>query len=265
MAPSSYEASRPQGRRRGRLTMRNKITRLQWLIQRLAELDDDLSRPWQDYPCLEWPFYRLKSGYGKAGGSEISFLYAHRESFKTAKGTIPDGSHVCHHCDNPPCFRPIHLFADTQDGNIQDAVAKGRMKHGSNHYKAKFSDSEVLEMRAIQAEGWTFARIAERFNTDISTVSDIVHGKNWKHLPFASEIRTNRKILSRQAVDSIVALGASDLCHREIAMQFGVTRSAISTLLRRHAIDVLPAASANTADCNVAQDVISTLNLLDAT
>jgi hypothetical protein len=34
--------------------------------------------------------------------------------------------YVLHHCDNPPCCNPLHLYAGTQRQNIHDAIARGR-------------------------------------------------------------------------------------------------------------------------------------------
>ena len=51
---------------------------------------------------------------------------AHRVAFELANGPIPDGVMVCHHCDNPPCVRPDHLFLGTNSENQRDSVQKGR-------------------------------------------------------------------------------------------------------------------------------------------
>jgi hypothetical protein len=102
--------------------------------------------------CWVWTASCLPSGYGQFSISRNRARVAHRVSWEMHFGPIPDGLLVCHHCDNPPCVRPDHLFLGTDSTNAWDKVAKGRaprgdahpnrlhpehMAHGDNHYSRR--------------------------------------------------------------------------------------------------------------------------------
>jgi len=71
--------------------------------------------------CWVWGRTCWVKGYGRVGD-----LRAHRVMWAIVNGPIPDGLQVLHHCDNPPCVRPDHLFLGTQLDNMRDMIAKGR-------------------------------------------------------------------------------------------------------------------------------------------
>jgi hypothetical protein len=79
--------------------------------------------------CWEWIGSRDKDGYGRIRGSSHGKVWvkrAHRCSYEEHVGPIPEGLDVCHHCDNPPCINPDHLYAGTKSENMQDMVQRGR-------------------------------------------------------------------------------------------------------------------------------------------
>jgi hypothetical protein len=131
--------------------------------------------------CWEWSGLIGTNGYGKARykGRNIS---PHRFSYESFVGTIPNGMHVCHQCDNRPCFNPEHLFLGTAKDNAQDMVRKGRSLTGSRHSMHKLTDCDVRTVLDLLACGWPKARIASLFGVSSYTIYSISTGKTWKHI-----------------------------------------------------------------------------------
>src|SRR6266850_5551698 len=79
--------------------------------------------------CWVWTGGKFRCGYGvvKRDGK---LLKAHRLAWQMHFGRIPDGAFIMHHCDNPPCVRPQHLFPGTNADNVADKIAKGRQAYG---------------------------------------------------------------------------------------------------------------------------------------
>src|SRR6476660_6501286 len=88
-----------------------------------------------DTGCWNWAKSKTKAGYGTLRSYDNVLLYAHRFSWELHHGPIPPKLYVCHHCDNPGCVRPDHLFVGTHNDNMQDMLKKGR--GSANRNKAK--------------------------------------------------------------------------------------------------------------------------------
>ncbi len=137
--------------------------------------------------CLEWTGNRTGQGYGRVTYRKEPW-YTHRLAYELAHGPIPDGLYVCHHCDNPPCGEPSHLFLGDNQDNLDDMRSKGRgyvpdPKRGSEHPRTRLTDDVVLAIRAAHAGGESQAGIARRLMIERTAVNNICNRKTWKHLP----------------------------------------------------------------------------------
>jgi len=137
--------------------------------------------------CSEWQHSKNGSGYGQCNRFGSGSGLAHREMWILEKGPIPDGLLVLHHCDNPPCAAMDHLWLGTQQDNVDDMIAKGRMRTvatlGEAQWNAKLTADEVREILARINVGETQTSIADIYGVSVSTINLIARGKRWKSVP----------------------------------------------------------------------------------
>jgi hypothetical protein len=75
--------------------------------------------------CWLWTGYKHVARPGEYG--QFEGQRAHRFSLEKNLGRKLVGKEMSlHHCDNPPCVRPDHLYAGTAKNNYNDMVARGR-------------------------------------------------------------------------------------------------------------------------------------------
>lgn len=128
--------------------------------------------------CWEWSKGRVEKGYGRLSLGEGE-VRAHRYAYETAFGPVPDGQMVCHHCDNPPCCNPAHLFAGTHEDNMADMATKGRSLQGARHHKAKLTGEDVI---AIRSDARMQIEIAESYGVTQGLIGMIKRREIWTHL-----------------------------------------------------------------------------------
>lgn len=90
---------------------------------------------------------------------------------------------MLHHCDNPRCVRPEHLFLGTPADNMRDKVAKGRQTKGTAVNTAKMNAPLIAQLRESRLTGRTYKELAQQFGLSIAQVWKIVTRKDWKHVP----------------------------------------------------------------------------------
>lgn len=134
--------------------------------------------------CWNWrgPFFAGR-GYGQFK-HRGSIVRAHRFSYELANGPLGEGLHVCHHCDNPKCVNPAHLFAGTAKENVADRVAKNRSadQSGEKNNHARLAANDVREIRRLTGMGRTYKEVATAFGVARTTVSLIASRKTWAHV-----------------------------------------------------------------------------------
>ena len=130
--------------------------------------------------CWEWTAYRNRDGYGQFK-MDNRMKKSHRVAWELVNGPIPDGICVLHHCDNPGCVNPSHLFLGTHADNAQDRNSKGRQAShkGEKNGRSKLEEMDVLFIRYWLKEGYTYSDIATVYGVHNDTIRDIKTGKNW--------------------------------------------------------------------------------------
>jgi hypothetical protein len=132
-----------------------------------------------------WPFKGaiVRGGYGCLSFQRTRIM-AHRLAWTLTHGPIPSGMVICHHCDNPPCCNPGHLFIGTIKDNNVDMGLKRRNAPGGIP-PPKLSWEQVNAIRAIYENGkrpQTFRQTAKQFGVTPPAISQIVNGRIRKPL-----------------------------------------------------------------------------------
>lgn len=161
-------------------------------------------------PCWLWTGGKVYE-YGATSYQGRS-IRAHRLAFRLATKTDPGDKCVLHHCDNPPCVRPDHLWIGTQADNHNDMKAKGRNRRGNEHWtrinpekirrgdksyqrqhpewlargerhgNSVLTEAVVQEMRHLRRNGTSYGRIARQFKVSKSATVAAIKYLTWKHV-----------------------------------------------------------------------------------
>ena len=111
-------------------------------------------------------------------------IKVHRAAFAAFVRPLVAGELVCHHCDNPACFEPSHLFAGDHADNNRDMHEKGRFARtpGEAHSRVKLTEQDVHEIRERRARGDSGHDLARAFNVHPNTIYAACTRASWKHL-----------------------------------------------------------------------------------
>lgn len=128
--------------------------------------------------CWLWLGCKIKSGYGQSVWNG-KVQNAHRVAYQLARGEIPAGMFVCHHCDVKVCVNPDHLFLGTPKQNSEDACKKGLHRKGSSHGASKLKETDVKEILTSTESSRV---LGKRFGVDHMVILRIKRRVAWRHV-----------------------------------------------------------------------------------
>lgn len=157
--------------------------------------------------CWEWRARTVAGGYGTIQRHNER-EYAHRLAYKFHYGESPDPQ-INHHCDNPICVNPDHLYRGTHEDNMRDAWNRdghdnmreglkvgwenasenmkqawedGKMIDSEDSSFAKLSKEEAKEIKYEADRSRTQTSVADEYSVSREAVRRIWDGETWKEI-----------------------------------------------------------------------------------
>lgn len=149
--------------------------------------------------CVLWPRTVDRWGRGRIWHGK-KLMLAHRWVWERLNGPIPDDLLVCHHCDNPSCVNPAHLYLGTHADNMRDMTERkryfaatdpercreagrkgGKMNtwfRGEDNPRAKLTEQQI---EWIRRDPRATKYVAADYGVHRTTIQRIRSGKLWKN------------------------------------------------------------------------------------
>ena len=131
--------------------------------------------------CWTWLAAKNQNGYGRFAYKGKARI-ATRVLWEIEHGVWPGHMCVLHHCDNPPCCNPRHLYLGTQKDNALDMYKRNRKvrKIGIEHPLSKLNDEKVIKI--LKDKNTCNYRLSLKYGVNSGTIYYIKMGWSWKHI-----------------------------------------------------------------------------------
>lgn len=130
-----------------------------------------------DRDCWEWRGATASGGHGRIKIKGVN-ITASRIAWEMINGESLGERYALHHCDNPLCCNPKHIYAGTHQDNANDRAAANLAKRGLGQGRFKNqtvpTEFKLAVVRRIQA-GERICDIAAEISTPYTTVA------SWKY------------------------------------------------------------------------------------
>ena len=128
--------------------------------------------------CWLWQGTIHHSGYGLFSKHGKNML-AHRLSYETFVGPIPDGLDVLHSCDTPACVNPAHLSVGSHQQNMSECKDRGRRPRGEEMWNALLTEEQVRYIRSCSESNHALAAL---YGVEVYIIRRVRRRETWKHI-----------------------------------------------------------------------------------
>lgn len=126
---------------------------------------------------------------------------------------------------------PENLSWSDKRTNQNDKIKHGTILRGSSAPWSKIDENDVLEIRAAARMGIPQEELAKKFALKQGTISDIIIGRKWKHVPGQLRSYDMRRKFTDDQIREIRS--AQNATQEELALKYGVARNSIFQILKR--------------------------------
>jgi hypothetical protein len=95
-------------------------------------------------------------------------------------GPCPEGKEVAHEDGTRTNCVPSNLRYDTRAGNLADKVRHGTRTGGEKHSRAKLTQVQVDQIKALRAKGMKCREIAPLFDVHPMHIAQLCRGGRWR-------------------------------------------------------------------------------------
>jgi hypothetical protein len=138
--------------------------------------------------CWPWTASVDRGGYGQINDGKGRIRKAHQVVLEIAIGRpLAPGEWGLHHCDNPPCCNPAHLYIGDADDNYRDMIQRKRANFkgavGEANCNAKLTDGDVQAiLGSLDGRRGTQARLARQYGVTPTVILNIAKRRTWRHV-----------------------------------------------------------------------------------